>query len=59
MCISCGCQAPDLDHGDADNITADTLKEILSDDELQRAADARGLTVEEVRENIEAARGSL
>ena len=59
MCISCGCRAPDFDHGDADNITVDTLKETLSEEELQRAADARGLTVEEVRENIEAARGSL
>lgn len=56
MCMSCGCQAPDFDHGDKDNITADTLKDTLSEEELQRAAEARGLTAEEVRENIENAR---
>ncbi|MGH2727012.1 MAG: hypothetical protein ACRDKS_08550 [Actinomycetota bacterium] len=58
MCMSCGCQAPDFDHGDPDNITS---KNLLEADEaaLERAADTRGLTVEQVRENVETSRRYL
>ncbi|MGH2795043.1 MAG: hypothetical protein ACRDKG_12150 [Actinomycetota bacterium] len=52
MCMSCGCEVPEFDHGDEDNITT---KNLLETDEaaLERAADAQGLTVEQVRENVE------
>lgn len=44
MCLSCGCGVPDEDHGDERNIT-------MAD--IQDAADAAGLTVDEVLDNIE------
>ena len=59
MCISCGCQVSDFDHGDADNLTEEALKGALTEEQLQRAADARGLTIEQVRANVEEARRSV
>ena len=50
--MSCGCEVPEFDHGDRDNITTENLLE-ADDAALERAADARGLTVEQVRENVE------
>ena len=44
MCVSCGCGTPEDKHGDDRNIT-------LS--QLNAAAEAAGITVEEVVENIE------
>ena len=52
MCMSCGCEVPEFDHGDTDNITTKNLLEV-DESALERAADARGLTVEQVRENVE------
>lgn len=46
MCLSCGCGTPDDDRGDERNIT-------MAD--LEDAADAAGLTVDEVVDNIEIA----
>jgi len=47
--MSCGCEVPEFDHGDEEN------KNLLEPDEAarERAADARGLTVEQVLENLE------
>jgi hypothetical protein len=44
MCVTCGCHSVEDEHGDPRNIT-------LS--ELKAAADAAGLTLEEVVANIE------
>lgn len=44
MCVSCGCGTPEDKHGDDRNIT-------LS--QLNAAAEAAGITLEEVVENIE------
>jgi hypothetical protein len=55
MCVSCGCGEGADDHGSADNITSDRL-ENLTDADLKRAADAQGISVEEVRRNIDAAK---
>ena len=44
MCLSCGCGIPDEDHGDQRNITMANIED---------AADAAGLTVDEVLDNIE------
>ena len=52
MCVSCGCGEGFSNHGDGDNITVDKLRPDLTDEELQRAADAQGISVEEVRRNI-------
>ncbi|MGZ8585965.1 MAG: hypothetical protein ACXWXQ_10055 [Actinomycetota bacterium] len=43
MCLSCGCDQPNDDHGDADQVTFD---------ELKRAADANGISVEQAANNI-------
>jgi hypothetical protein len=56
MCISCGCGEGFDDHGSADNITADKQLEDLTDEELARAAETQGISVEEVRRNLGAAR---
>lgn len=56
MCISCGCGEGLDDHGSVDNITAGKNLEDLSDEDLARAAEAQGISVEEVRRNLEAAR---
>lgn len=45
MCTSCGCGIPDDDRGDERNITLEDLED---------AADAAGITVEEVVDNIQA-----
>ncbi len=45
MCLTCGCGEPQKDMGD-DNITYDDLK---------RAADANGMTVEETLTKLQAA----
>lgn len=42
--MSCGCGIPDEDHGDERNITMANIED---------AADAAGLTVDEVLDNIE------
>jgi hypothetical protein len=44
MCVSCGCGTPEDKHGDDRNIT-------LS--QLNAAAEAAGITVDQVVENIE------
>ena len=43
MCLSCGCGKPHDDHGNADQITYEDLK---------KAADANGFSVEEIARNI-------
>ncbi|HEX6230749.1 MAG TPA: hypothetical protein VF029_03460 [Actinomycetota bacterium] len=45
MCLTCGCGKPHDDHGNPDHITYD---------ELKRAADAAGVTIEEAANNITA-----
>ena len=44
MCMSCGCKQYNDDHNDQRNITMD---------DLQQAADAAGISVDEVARNIE------
>jgi hypothetical protein len=46
MCVSCGCGAPNEKHGDNGNIT-------MSD--LERAAQAAGITTTQVADNIKSA----
>jgi hypothetical protein len=43
MCRSCGCGEPHDDHGNADQITYEDMK---------RAADANGISVEETVNNV-------
>jgi hypothetical protein len=43
MCLSCGCGEPNEKHGNEDNITQD---------DLQRAADAAKISLVEAAENI-------
>ena len=43
MCMSCGCEAPNDDHGNERNITQD---------DLDRAAQAANISREEAAENI-------
>jgi hypothetical protein len=43
MCLSCGCGKPDDDHGNTDHITAE---------DLQKAADAAGITPTQAAKNI-------
>jgi hypothetical protein len=45
MCMSCGCGEPQNDHGNPDNIT---------EAELQRAAEAAGISNAEAADNIRA-----
>jgi hypothetical protein len=45
MCLSCGCGEPHEDHGNEDNITYEDLK---------KAADSEGITVEQAADNIKA-----
>lgn len=45
MCASCGCGIPDDDRGDERNIT-------MAD--LEDAADAAGISIEEIVDNIQA-----
>ena len=45
MCLSCGCGEPNEDHGNPDTITYD---------DLQKAADSEGITVEQAADNIKA-----
>jgi hypothetical protein len=45
MCLSCGCGEPNNDHDDPDQITYE---------DLQKAADAAGITVEQAADNIKA-----
>jgi hypothetical protein len=44
MCMSCGCRQPNDDHGDARHLTMQ---------DLRAAAQADGISVEEVINNIE------
>ena len=46
MCVSCACGKPDDDHGDSRNITMN---------QLQDAAKAANISVDEVRQNIDSA----
>jgi hypothetical protein len=46
MCLSCGCHDPHDDHGNPDQITYE---------DLRRAADANGISVEETANNITSA----
>lgn len=43
MCLTCGCGEPHDDHGNPDQITYEDLK---------KAADANGISVEEAANNI-------
>lgn len=45
MCLSCGCHEPHDDHGNPDQITYEDLK---------KAADANGVSVEVIANNITA-----
>lgn len=45
MCLTCGCGEPHLDHGNPDQITYEDLK---------KAADASGISIEEAANNITA-----
>ena len=47
MCMSCGCGEPNAAHGDDRHITLEDLEE---------AAKAAGITLEEVLRNLEAAK---
>ncbi len=47
MCLSCGCGEPNATHGDDRHITLEDLEE---------AAKAAGITLEEVLRNLEAAK---
>ncbi|MGH2727014.1 MAG: hypothetical protein ACRDKS_08560 [Actinomycetota bacterium] len=58
MCISCGCGEGLDDHGSEDNITADRAGSNLTEDEIGRAAQAQGISVEEVLRNLAAAKKS-
>jgi hypothetical protein len=55
MCLSCGCGEGLDDHGSSDNITVETMKDSFTDEDLRKAAEAQGISVEEVRRNLEAA----
>ncbi|MFN8158913.1 MAG: hypothetical protein U0R68_15960 [Candidatus Nanopelagicales bacterium] len=46
MCVSCGCGAPHDQHGSTSNITMD---------DLERAAQAAGISTSQVAENIKQA----
>jgi hypothetical protein len=48
MCMSCGCKQVNDDHGDPRNLTMDNL---------QQAADAAGISVDEAAKNIQASAG--
>ncbi len=50
MCMSCGCGAPNDDHGNPDNITLD---------DLQRAAKAASIDTSKAAENIKEAAQDL
>jgi hypothetical protein len=56
MCISCGCGEGFDDHGNASNITANRKLDELSEEDLAKAAEAQGISVEEVRNNLKARR---
>lgn len=45
MCLTCGCGELNADHGSPDHITYDDLK---------KAAEAAGITVEEATKNFDA-----
>ena len=45
MCLSCGCGVPEDDHGNPSSITID---------DLRKAAESDGLTVEQAADNIKA-----
>lgn len=55
MCISCGCGEGLDDHGSADNITAGRDLKDLTEEEVIKAAEAEGISVEEVLRNLAAA----
>ena len=48
MCMSCGCKEVNENHGDPRNLTMDNL---------QKAADAAGISVDEAARNIQASAG--
>lgn len=54
MCLSCGCGEGHDDHGSGDNITHENVKDSLTEEDLRKAAEAQGISVEEVRRNLEA-----
>jgi hypothetical protein len=54
MCISCGCGEIRDDHGNDSNITAENLRDDLTEEDLKRAAEAQGISLEEVRRNLAA-----
>ena len=45
MCLSCGCGEPNESHGNDANITYD---------DLQKAAQSEGITIEQAADNIKA-----
>jgi hypothetical protein len=47
MCVSCGCGEGFDDHGNNDNITAASKVDDVTEEQLVKAADAQGLSVEE------------
>ena len=55
MCVSCGCGEGFDDHGNNDNIIAASSIDDVTEEQLMKAADAQGLSVEEVRRNLAAA----
>ena len=48
MCLSCGCHEPYESHGNPANITMDDI------DDIQEAASAAGISVQDVAENLAA-----
>ena len=54
MCMSGGCGEAHDDHGSVDNITAENFEGEISDEALERAAKAQGISVEEARRNLRA-----
>ncbi|MEO7804990.1 MAG: hypothetical protein ABIS18_12010 [Actinomycetota bacterium] len=57
MCVSCGCNVPDDDHGDEKHIVMEEVTKTggadkISDDRFQKAAEAAGITTEQANQNV-------
>lgn len=57
MCASCGCNMPDDDHGHEKRFVMEEVKKAggpdqISEDRLQKAAEAAGITTEQAKQNV-------
>ncbi len=64
MCVSCGCSTPDDDHGDEKHIVMDEVKKTggadqITEDRLQKAAEAAGITTEQAKQNVREGRETV